>query len=142
MQLTTRQPAPDNFKYYEFVYKVPVIEPIPFYQFEGKSLEEIEKAYGRDVAQEIYNLWTVGIDLTKIKDPTLKTESFYIWQYTERTATPDHLIPWDLYLLPTKYTLAKEKLKIAYGQINHILALSMKEKKIMLQSQLNKINGI
>ena len=142
MQITTRQPVPDNFKFYQFVYKVPIIEPIPFYQFEGLSLEEIEKAYGRDVAQGVYNLWTVGIDLTKIEPPSIKTESFYIWQYTERTRTHEYLIPWDIYLLPTDYTVAKEKVKVAYGQMNQILAISMNEKKLMIKNMLSNINGI
>ena len=57
----------------EYVFLEPILTRIPTRSYEGKSLEDIEKDYGADVAQNVYWMAAHGHDLTAIHPPTCET---------------------------------------------------------------------
>ncbi|MFH2232457.1 MAG: hypothetical protein ABII13_04815 [Patescibacteria group bacterium] len=68
-----------------YVYMVPIFSSVPTRDYQGKSLEQIEKEYGRQVSLLVYWCACRGKDLTKIQPTGCRTKDVVEFRKVEMT---------------------------------------------------------
>lgn len=90
----------NNFKLPEYIFIEPIFNRVSIRNYEGKSLEQIGKEYGKEAVQ--YAFWSAchGNDLTKIRKENIKTKDMVEFRKEE---TDDSI---KLFICANKYNQA------------------------------------
>ena len=95
-----------EFPFPQYVFSKPIYEQIPFFDFEGKNLEQIKQEYGKEVASAVYWSACHGNDVTKIQPPQCKRETVV------EIAIREGMDVVEVYLKANTCTEAKEDMRV------------------------------
>jgi hypothetical protein len=122
----------DNFRFPEFIYLVPIKEPMVHNKYEGLSLQEIENRFGKKEAQIVFDYAALGLgNLTKIEIPfsSPKVEKYVDWEYIESSFKD-----WKFILKSNRYTQAKEDFIVIEGEMS---SFGKEDRKQLLKDIFN-----
>lgn len=104
------------FRYPQYIYSKVIFEPISFFNFEGKNLEQIKQEYGKEISSAVYWSACHGNN-KKIQPPQCKKEDVIELDVKKIMETVK------IFLKANTYTEAKEdmcisKIKLQSPQIS------------------------